>query len=33
MVFNLILAVVFLTMIIAPAAATMPRDRKERDSL
>jgi hypothetical protein len=30
---DLILAVVFLAMIIAPAIVTMPPDRDERDSL
>jgi hypothetical protein len=30
---DLILAVVFLAMIIAPAIITMPPDRDERDSL
>jgi hypothetical protein len=33
MVFNLVLALAFLAMLIAPAAITMPRNRKERDSL
>jgi len=33
MVFDLILAVAFLAMIIAPAVVTMPSHRSERDSL
>ena len=33
MVFNLVLALVFLAMIIAPAAVTMPSNRGQRDSL
>jgi hypothetical protein len=33
MVHDLILAVVFLAMIIAPAVLTMPPDRDERDHL
>jgi hypothetical protein len=33
MVHDLILAVVFLAMIIAPAVLTMPPDRDERDPL
>jgi hypothetical protein len=33
MVFDLILAVAFLAMIVAPAVITMPRSRDERDSL
>jgi len=33
MVFDLFLALVFMAMIIAPAAITMPSNRDERDSL
>jgi hypothetical protein len=33
MVHDLILALAFLAMIIAPALITMPADRNERDSL
>ncbi len=33
MVHDLILALAFLAMIIAPALITMPSDRNERDSL
>jgi hypothetical protein len=33
MVFDLILALIFLAMVIAPAVITMPSSRDERDSL
>ncbi len=33
MVFDVILALVFLAMIVAPAIITMPPSRDERDSL
>ena len=33
MAHDLILALVFLAMIVAPAVITMPSDRDERDSL
>jgi hypothetical protein len=33
MVFDVILALVFLAMVVAPAVITMPPSRDERDSL
>jgi len=33
MVFDLVLALVFLAMVIAPAIVTMPPSRNERDTL
>jgi hypothetical protein len=33
MIFDLVLALVFLAMIVAPALVTMPPHRNERDSL